>query len=101
MVNINPTTITKCYFTEDISGGISLNRKDLTADMCPSDAEHYYRINVYGMFYPVFPRIQRARQQVGYFLSSDYNEYICVFVENSKYIVDESIGELGWLPYEK
>ncbi|WDV09383.1 hypothetical protein [Lysinibacillus irui] len=101
MLNIKPTTITKCYFTEDLSGGISLNKKDLTADMCPSDAEHYYRINVYGMFYPVFPRIQRTRQLVGYFLSIDYKEYICVIEDNSRYIADESIGDLGWLPYNR
>lgn len=100
MLNLKPTTITKCYFTEDISGSISLNKKNLTVDMCPSDVEHYYRLNVYGMFYPIFPRMQRARQLVGYFLSREYNEYICVIEENSKYTVDESIGDLGWLPYE-
>lgn len=66
MLNLKPTIKTNCYFTEDVSGDISLNRIDLTANMCPSDAEHLYRLNVYGVFYPVFPRMQQSRQLVGY-----------------------------------
>lgn len=100
MLNLKPTTITKCYFIEDISGDISLNKIDLTADICPSDVKHYYREYIYGVFYPVFPRMQRARQLVGYFLCRECKEYICLIEENSKYTVDESIGDLGWLPYE-
>ena len=99
-MNINPNTVSECYFTECISGDISLNKKDITANMCPSDAELLYRINEYGLFYPIFPKSIFERQLVGYFILKEYSEYICVFEANGKYMIDEAIGELGWLPLD-
>jgi len=99
-MNLKLNTVTKFYFTECISGDISLNEKDITANMCPSDAELLYRINEYGVFYPVFPKSLLERQLVGYFLSKEYNEFICVFEENEEFAIDETIGDLGWLPFE-
>ncbi|MGE7843578.1 hypothetical protein ACQKNX_22715 [Lysinibacillus sp. NPDC093712] len=97
-MNIKTSKISSCYFSECISGDISLYEKDITANMCPSDAEHLYRLNEYGVFIPVFPMSIRKCKLIGYFVSEEYNEFICIFEENGKYKIDENMGELGWLP---
>lgn len=98
MLELN--TITKCYFTEDISGDISLNKIDLTANLCPSDVDHIFRLNVNGLFYPVFPQSLLKRQLVGYFIDEENNEFIYIYKDDKKYIIDETIGDLGWLPFK-
>ncbi|KGA83698.1 hypothetical protein KQ41_06565 [Lysinibacillus fusiformis] len=100
-MKLKPNIITECYFTECVSGDISLNENDIYANMCPSDAEHLHIINVQGLFYPVFPQPLLKRKLVGYFISLEYNELIYIYENDKKYEIDESIGDLGWLPVKE
>lgn len=98
--SIKPTDVTDCFYVDDISGDISLFSGNVAEDLDPADVEHYYWLIEEGTFYPVEPKAIQDRKLVGYFVSKDNEEYICIYDDNGKYVCDYAIGELGWSPID-